>query len=65
MCIDSFQNFMFVYLQFPLNAYTAPGYFAAITAAINVLSFIFFFKDVRVVAVQRKSVQSSISVKRN
>lgn len=49
------------HLKFHLNIYTAPAYFSAITALINLLLFLFAFKDVRVVSVQRKSISTSTS----
>jgi len=41
------------------NIYTAPAFFSAITGAINLLLFLFAFKDVRVVSSTRRSINGN------
>jgi hypothetical protein len=42
-----------------MNIYTAPAFFSALTAAINLLLFVFAFKDVRVVSPARISTNGN------
>jgi hypothetical protein len=43
-----------------LNIYTAPAFFSALTAAINLVLFLVAFKDVRVVTLSRRSINGKL-----
>lgn len=49
-------NHHFLSSKLQLNIYTAPAFFSALTAVINVVLFVTPFKDVRVVSVSRRSI---------
>jgi hypothetical protein len=49
-------------LELYLNIYTAPGFFSALVAGINLLLFLFAFKDIRIAVPTRRSVSGKYAV---